>query len=90
MTFETIACRVAVWFASPSALIGVIVASGAWLAFGLPMDALTFVLSVLAITTTQLVLAAQQRTERQMKHAEAEVIRAVPGELDGQIGEMRG
>lgn len=69
MTFEALACRVAAWFASPAALIGVIVVSGAWVALGFPMVALTLALSVLAISISQLVLVSQQRTERKLLHS---------------------
>jgi low affinity Fe/Cu permease len=77
--FEVLACRLAEWFASPWAVIGIPLACIAWYASGLGVEMLTLVLSVVAITTTQLVLAAQRRGERAVKAEVDEIVRALPG-----------
>ena len=54
-------CRVAELAARPLAQAGFILFCITWLSIGYGVDTLTLALSVLAITLTQMVLAAQQR-----------------------------
>jgi uncharacterized membrane protein len=84
---EEFACKVASWTGSPVAIIGQVVVTG--LAFWfLGVDATTLVLSVEAITLSQLVLVAQSRTERHVLHALSELVRAVPDADDRVADEV--
>lgn len=65
--FERIGCNVSSWVsdvaANPFAQLGVIVICVAWFALGLSNNVLTAVLSVLAISLTQMVLNRQNQRE---------------------------
>jgi len=84
---EELACRVATFSGSPAAILGQLVLTGVSLV-GLGVDVTTLVLSVEAITLSQLVLVAQARTERTVKHALAELVRAVPDADDSIADEV--
>lgn len=68
-------CRVADIAARPLAQLGFIALCLAWLWIGYGVDLLTLALSMLAITLTQMVLAAQRRDTM-----------ALHAKLDGLIG----
>ena len=78
MKFRDLACRVSAAFASPIAVIGFPVACTMWLSIGLGVDRLTLALSILAITTTQLVLVGQERAAAKQDAKINELIHAVP------------
>lgn len=80
--FTRAACQAASEFAKPYAIVGVPVLCVAWLVAGLDVDVLTLILSIVAITMTQLVLVSQGKTEELMKAQMAELIRAIPGADD--------
>ena len=65
--FERIGCEISSWVsdvaASPLAQLGVVVICVAWFALGLRADILTAVLSILAISLTQMVLNRQNERE---------------------------
>ena len=65
--FERIGCEISSWVsdvaANPLAQVGVIVVCVVWFALGLRTDILTAVLSILAITLTQMVLNRQNERE---------------------------
>lgn len=65
--FERIGCAISSWVsdvaANPLAQIGVIAVCAIWFALGLETDVLTAVLSILAITLTQMVLNRQNERE---------------------------
>jgi low affinity Fe/Cu permease len=65
--FERIGCTISSWVsdvaASPFAQLAVVVICGAWFALGLRADILTAVLSILAISLTQMVLNRQNERE---------------------------
>lgn len=65
--FERIGCEVSSWAsdvaANPFAQLGTIVICGAWFALGLNTNVLTAVLSILAISLTQMVLNRQNERE---------------------------
>lgn len=82
---EELACRTATFFGSPAAILGQLLLTGVSLLV-LGVDATTLVLSVEAITLSQLVLVAQGRTERVVNHALAELVRAVP-DADDEVAE---
>jgi low affinity Fe/Cu permease len=66
-TFERIGCDVSSWVsdiaANPFAQLGVIVICVSWFAFGLDTGVLTAVLSIMAISLTQMVLNRQNERE---------------------------
>jgi low affinity Fe/Cu permease len=66
-TFERLGCQISSVVsdiaANPLAQIGVIAICGAWFALGLTADVLTAVLSIMAITLTQMVLNRQNERE---------------------------
>ena len=66
-TFERIGCQVSSWVsdiaANPFAQLGVVVICAAWFAAGLNTNVLTAVLSILAISLTQMVLNRQNERE---------------------------
>ncbi len=66
--FERMGCRVSEWVADisahPFAQIGVVVVCAIWFAGGFATDLLTAILSILAITLTQMVLSNQAERER--------------------------
>lgn len=76
--FERIACRAADWFASPVSLVLIPTVSLSWVMIGLSVDDLTLVLSILALTLTQLVLVGQNNGERAMQQKLDELVVAVP------------
>lgn len=78
MTFRDAACRCATWFAHPLAIVMLPLACFIWFVVGLGTDSLTLALSILAISTTQLVLVAQASTEQRMEAMVRELVRAVP------------
>jgi low affinity Fe/Cu permease len=65
--FEQIGCDISAWVAdiagNPFAQLGVIVVCGTWFALGLNTNVLTAVLSILAISLTQMVLSRQNERE---------------------------
>ena len=65
--FERIGCEISSWVsdiaANPIAQIAVVVVCGLWFALGLAPDVLTAILSILAITLTQMVLNRQNERE---------------------------
>jgi low affinity Fe/Cu permease len=65
--FERIGCEISSWTsdvaANPLAQVGVIVVCATWFFLGLRADILTAVLSILAITLTQMVLNRQNERE---------------------------
>ena len=65
--FERLGCEVSSWVsdvaANPLAQIGVIIVCAAWFALGFKTDVLTAILSILAITLTQMVLNRQNERE---------------------------
>jgi low affinity Fe/Cu permease len=65
--FERIGCEVSSWVsdlaANPFAQLGVIVVCASWFALGLNTNVLTAVLSILAISLTQMVLNRQNERE---------------------------
>lgn len=85
--FERTACRVADWFATPTALVLVPTVCIAWLLAGFSVDVLTLILSIVAITMTQLVLVGQRTGERAMQHKLDELVIAVPGADNEVAGE---
>jgi low affinity Fe/Cu permease len=87
--FARIACRTADWFATPAALLSVPIGCGAWILLGLPIDTLTLLLSILAISMTQLVLVSQGNDERAVQHKLDELIVATPEADNGVAGEER-
>src|SRR5690349_5458494 len=64
---ERIGCEISAWTsdisAHPFAQIGVVVICAAWFALGLKPDVLTAVLSILAISLTQMVVNRQNERE---------------------------
>ena len=88
-TFNRIACRVSDWFATPTALVLVPTVCTAWVMWGGSIDALTLVLSVLAISMTQLVLVGQRTGERAMQHKLDELVIAVPDADSNVAGEEK-
>lgn len=87
--FERLACRTSDWFASPVALILIPTLCFSWIMLGMSVDTLTFVLSILALTLTQLVLVGQQTGERAMQHKLDELVIAVPDADSTVAGEER-
>lgn len=65
--FERIGCEISSWgsdiAANPIAQIAVVIVCSAWFVVGLKADILTAVLSILAITLTQMVLNRQNERE---------------------------
>ena len=65
--FERIGCRISSWVsdvaANPLAQVGVIIVCATWFALGLNTNVLTAILSILAITLTQMVLNRQNERE---------------------------
>lgn len=84
--FERVACRTASWLASPTALIAIPAVCTAWLLAGLSVDLLTNMLSIFAISTTQLVIVAQEADTRATKAMITELVHAVP-EADDSVAE---
>ena len=82
MTLYEAACtasrKSAVGFAHPVAVMGFPISCWAWFWFGGDEMSLTLVLSVLAISTTQLVLLAQDRDTRAIHAKLDELLRGVP------------
>jgi low affinity Fe/Cu permease len=87
-----IACRAAGWsaaaFAHPLAIVGLLFASFAyWHAHSAEIgNPAVFALSVFALTTTQLVLLAQDRDTKALHKKIDELIRALPEARDDLIG----
>lgn len=86
LNFERIACTTASWFATPFSLAAVPLGCAAWLVAGRSVDDLTLLLSILAISTTQLVLVGQRRGEEAMQRKLDEMIHAIPGASDAIAG----
>lgn len=86
MKFQRIACASADWFASPFAIVLIPVLCGLWFVARLSVDLLTNILSILAISTTQLVLLAQKRGETAMQRKLDELVHAVPDAHDEVAG----
>ena len=65
--FERIGCEISSWVsdiaANPIAQIGVVVICALWFVLGLATEVLTAILSILAITLTQMVLNRQNERE---------------------------
>lgn len=65
--FERIGCQVSSWVsdiaANPLAQVGVIIVCASWFALGLNTNVLTAILSIMAITLTQMVLNRQNERE---------------------------
>ena len=87
--FNVLACRTASWFASPTALLMIPAACVVWILLGASVDVLTLVLSVLAISMTQLVLVSQATGEKAMQHKLDELVVAVPDADSSVAGEER-
>lgn len=85
--FTRASCQAASEFAKPYAIVGIPVLCVIWVSAGFDMVSLTLALSILAITTTQLVLVAQRRFEDAMKAWLRELIRAVP-DADDRLAEI--
>lgn len=73
MTGRCIATRSAAVFAHPVSIAAFPLACAAWLFTGYGIELLTLLLSVLAISTTQLVLLAQDRDTRAV-HAKLDAV----------------
>ena len=84
--FERLACRTASWLASPTALMAIPVSCIVWLVAGLSVDLLTNMLSIFAISTTQLVIVAQEADTRATKAMITELVHAVP-EADDRVAD---
>lgn len=74
-------------FAHPIAIILVPVLCAAWLWLGYPVDGLTLGLSIIAISTTQLVLVGQNNSEAAVQRKLDEIVRAVPDADSSLAGE---
>lgn len=86
MTVHEHACavseRVATLSGYPMAQAGFLAACVVWWAVGGDMLALTTVLSVVAITLSQMVLSSQRREAAALKAQMAELVKAVPDARD--------
>lgn len=78
--------KVAAGFATPLAIVAVVIACVIWLAFGLSVDTLTLALSILSITMTQLILLAQDRDTKAIHAKIDELVRASPEADDALCG----
>ena len=89
-TFDRIGCLVSSWVAdvaaSPAAQIVVIVVCAAWFAAGYADALLTAILSILAITLTQMVLNQQKAREAEAHRRDV----AMHAKLDELIAAKRG
>jgi low affinity Fe/Cu permease len=84
--FEQYACKVSSWFASPLIVAAFPLACILWLWLGFSVDDITLLLSVLAISMTQLVLVGQARESRAVKAEVDEILRAIP-EADDSVAQ---
>ena len=76
--FQRIACQASDWFAKPVVIAGIPLACIVWLLAGGSVAVLTNILSVLAISMTQLVLVGQNVSETIVQAKLDELVRAVP------------
>jgi low affinity Fe/Cu permease len=94
VTLHALACRlaghVAAGFAHPLSILLFPALCGVWLLAGGRVDGLTLVLSVLAISTTQLVLLAQARDTAALHQKVDGLLHGVPDADDALAGIERG
>ena len=88
--FERIGCEVSSWVsdiaADPFAQIAVVVVCALWFALGLATEVLTAILSILAITLTQMVLNRQNEREAEAHRRDV----AMHAKLDELVVAMKG
>ncbi len=71
---------------NPFAIIVLVIACIAWVATGYRVEMLTLILSVLAITLTQMVLNQQRRHEAALHLKIDEIVHAIDGARDDVMG----
>lgn len=81
------ACLAAAFFAHPASIAGFPIACAVWWYFGLPMEPLLVVLSVLAISMTQLILMSSDHDTKAMQRKLDELIHATD-QADDAVAEI--
>jgi len=88
--FERIGCEISSWgsdvAANPLAQIAVVVVCGLWFVLGLATEVLTAILSILAITLTQMVLNRQNEREADAHRRDV----AMHAKIDELVVAMKG
>lgn len=79
-------CRCAAWFATVPAILGLWAFCGLWYTAGLHMEPLITVLSILALTSCQLVLMAQDVDTKAIQVKLDELIHAIDAADDDKAG----